>query len=83
MEFTTEIGLTPEILAAAFWNMSSEEQAEFFEELGKEIAGDTYHSQIQWFSLEEELRKSALAKDTFMDMAAPMFWQTLKYREKI
>ena len=83
MEFTAEVEITPKILAAAFWNMGSEEQAEFFEELGKEIAGDTYHSQIQWFSLEEELRKSTLAKDTFMDMAAPMFWQTLKYMEKV
>lgn len=83
MEFTAEVELTPKILAAAFWNMGSEEQAEFFEELGKEIAGGTYHSQRQWFYLEEELRKSTLAKDTFMDMAAPMFWQTLKYMEKV
>ena len=81
MEFTAEVELTPKILAAAFWNMTSEEQAKFFEELGKEIAGDTYRSQMQWFYLEEELRKSTLAKDTFMDMAAPMFWQTLKYME--
>ena len=76
MEFTAEVEITPKILAAAFWNMGSEE-------LGKEIAGDTYHSQMQWFYLEEELRKSTLAKDTFMDMAAPMFWQTLKYMEKV
>ena len=47
MEFTAEIELTPKVLASAFWNMTSEEQAEFFEELGKEIAGDTYHAQIQ------------------------------------
>ena len=70
MEFTAEIELTPKVLASAFWNMNSEEQAEFFEWIGKEIAGDTYHAQIQWFYLEEELRKSNLAKDTFMDMAA-------------
>ena len=44
MEFTAEIELTPKALASAFWNMTSEEQAEFFEELGKEIAGDTYHA---------------------------------------
>lgn len=83
MEFTAEIELAPKVLAIAFWNMTSEEQAEFFEELGKEIAEDTYHAQVQWFYLEEELRKSNLAKDTFMDMAAPMFWQTLKYMEKV
>ena len=81
MEFTAEVEITPKILAAAFWNMGSKEQAEFFEELGKEIAGDTYHSQMQWFYLKAELCKSTLAKDTFMDMAAPMFWQTLKYME--
>lgn len=83
MEFTAEIELTPKALASAFWNMTSEDQVKFFEELGKEIAGDTYHAQVQWFYLEEELRKSDLAKDTFMDMAAPMFWQTLKYMEKV
>ena len=83
MEFTAEIELTPKVLASAFWEMTSEEQALFFEELGKEIAGDTYHAQVQWFYLEEELRKSDLAKDTFMDMAAPVFWQTMKYMEKV
>lgn len=83
MEFTAEIELTPKVLASAFWNMTSEEQAEFFEKLGKEIAGDTYHAQVQWFYLEEELRKSTLAKDTFMDMAAPMFWQTMRFMEKV
>ena len=61
MEFTAEIELTPKVLASAFWGMTSEDQAEFFEELGKEIAGDTYHAQIRWFYLEEELRKSDLA----------------------
>ena len=33
MKFTAEVELTPKILADAFWNMTSEEQAEFFEEL--------------------------------------------------
>ncbi len=83
MEFTAEIELTPKVLAGAFWEMTSEEQALFFEELGREIAGDTYHAQMQWLYLENDLRKNALAKDTFMDMAAPMFWQTMKYMEKV
>ncbi len=83
MEFIAEIELTPKVLAGAFWGMNSDDQALFFEELGKEIAGDTYHAQMQWFYLEEELHKNILAKDTFMDMAAPMFWQTLKYMEKV
>lgn len=83
MEVPVEIEITPLMLAKAFWGLSSEDQAKFYEELGKEIDGDTYHAQVQWFYLEEELRKSQLAKDTFMDMAAPMFWQTLKYMEKV
>lgn len=83
MEIPVEIEITPKILANAFWGMCNTDQASFFEELGKEIGEDTYHAQMQWFYLEEELRKSKLAKDTFMDMAAPMFWQTIKYMEKV
>ena len=37
MEFTAEIELTPKVLASAFWNMTSEEQAEFFEELERRL----------------------------------------------
>jgi len=83
MEIPVEIKITPEMMASIFWGMCSDEQASFFEALGKEIGGDTFHAQVQWFYLEEELRKNELAKDTFMDMAAPMFWQTLKYMEKV
>ena len=78
-----KIELTPKMMAKIFWGMYSDEQAAFFEALGKEIGDDTFHAQVQWFYLEEELRKNALAKDTFMDMAAPMFWQTLKFMEKV
>lgn len=78
-----KIELTPEMMAKVFWGMSSNEQAIFFEALGKEINGDTFRAQVQWFYLEEELRKNKLAEYTFMDMAAPMFWQTLKYMEKV
>lgn len=83
MEIPVEVKITPEMMAKVFWCLCSDEQALFFEALGKEIDGDTYHAQVQWFYLEEELRKNTLAKDTFMDMAAPMFWQTLKYMEKV
>lgn len=78
-----KIKLTPEMMASTFWCMPSDEQVLFFEALGKEIAGHTFHAQVQWFYLEEELRKNQLAKDTFMDMATPMFWQTLKFMEKV
>lgn len=83
MEISVEISITPEMLAKSFWHMCSDEQVKVFEYLGKEIAGDKYHAQIQWFHMEDGLRKNELAKDTFMDMAAPMFWQTLKYMEKV
>ncbi len=81
MEIPVKIEITPKMLANAFWSMYSTDQALFFEELGKEIGEDTYHAQVQWFNLEKRLRKNKLAKDTFMDMAAPMFWQTMKYLE--
>lgn len=83
MEIPVEVEITPEMMAKTFWSMCADQQASFFEELGKEIAGDTYHAQVQWFYLEDELRLNPLAKDTFMDMAAPMFWQTMKYMEKV
>lgn len=83
MKTEVEIELTPKVMAERFWELDAEKQAEFFHELGQNIAGDTFHAQVQWFSLEEYLRKDHLAKDTFMDMAAPMFWQTLKYMEKV
>lgn len=83
MEIITNIEITPQMMAKAFWSMGSEDQAEFFRKLGEEIAGDTYHSQVQWFYLEEELRKDSLAKDTLMDIAAPLFWQTMKYMKEV
>lgn len=81
VQVTHDIEITPEILAKSFWRMDSEEQCMFFEALGKEIGDDTHSAQMQWFFLEQSLRKNDLAKDTFMDMAAPMFWSTLKYME--
>ena len=81
MEISVEISITPEMLAKSFRICCSDEQVKVFEYLGKEIAGDKYHANTM-VSYKMDC-KNELAKDTFMDMAAPMFWQTLKYMEKV
>lgn len=82
MEITTNLSFTPEMMAQQFWSWNSEEQCNFFEEISKEIGDQAFQAGLQWWYLEQELRNNQVARDVLMDMAAPLFWQTMKYMEK-
>jgi hypothetical protein len=58
---THEIHLTPEELATAFWNMGSDEQADFYAAL-RRIAGHKLCMQTAW--IVRELRDRADRGDT-------------------
>lgn len=81
-QVTTEINY--EIMAKAFWNMGSVEQAMFFECLRKEIAESQSREkthlymmgEMQWYYVADELRKDGKitpAGEMLMAMAAPLF----------
>ena len=78
--------LTPELMAQAFWAMSSGEQAQFFAELNKVVNHDWATKpksnawslgEMQWLYLGDELDKSKPARDMLMAMAAPAYMHTL------
>lgn len=89
---TTEnatVQLTPAMLAAAFWDLSSDEQVEFFRALGDVIkadmdGGNPYayaHGELQWFYVGEEIHKGVnkQARDVLMSMAAPVYLNVLRH----
>lgn len=78
IEVVTEVEITPEMMAKAFWSMGSEQQAKFFEALSAEINGDTYHANCQWFFLGDELKSNDKARSMLMDIAAPLYLSVLR-----
>ena len=83
-----EIKLTPSMMAKAFWNLGSVEQAEFFSELSRVIREDytvnnsAYgNGELQWHFTCDEMQSKSMkdAKDTLMSMAAPLYLHTLNY----
>lgn len=58
---TTEMAVTPEVLAKAFWGMSDQQQADFFDALAAEVRKTTKspynYGENQWIYMASELRK--------------------------
>lgn len=71
-----DVKVTPEMMAEAFWKMGSDEQARFFHALSKEIGGDQFHSECQWWYLDDELSKDG--RDVLMSIAAPQYLNVLR-----
>lgn len=74
------VGLTPAILAKAFWAMEDIQQAKFFDELAKVIEADhiknssSYgYGELQWCYLKEVLRRPGMERANKMHMALSAF----------
>ena len=71
------VEITAEVLANAFWNMDTVQQADFFEELGKRIQSQSPHAyaygEAQWCALQDELRKPGRELANNMHMALSAF----------
>lgn len=88
---TTQITITPEMLAQAFWSMESSLQVAFFDELAAIIKKDHRDGntsayslgELQWFYVGNELlqAKNKQARAMLMTMAAPLYLNTLQYCE--
>lgn len=83
---TTQMEITPQLMAEAFWNMDSTQQTEFFSELAKVINKDyevnkkAYSlGELQWCFMSDEMRKeeNKEARDMLMTMASFLYWYTL------
>lgn len=71
----SEIEITPKILASAFWEMSAQEQAEFFAELHDITEkGSTYGlGEMQWCYMSQEIEKNPKAKAQACSMMVWIF----------
>jgi hypothetical protein len=87
---TAKIEITPEIMAQAFWAMSSTEQIKFFSELANVIKDDNKKNkssynlgELQWCFMSEDMEKkeNKEAKDMLMTMASFLYWHTLAYKD--
>ena len=86
---STEVTLTPKMLAEAFWEMGSDEQVEFFLELSRVIKEDQDNGnngaysqgELQWCYIGSELSKpqNKEARSMLMTMAAPLYLNTLMF----
>lgn len=86
------VKLTPAMMAEAFWELGSGEQAEFFAQLAKVIKADheggnrsAYSlGELQWFYMGDELDQpgNKEARDMLMTMAAPHYMHTLMACDK-
>ncbi len=72
-----KIELTAEVLANAFWNMDTVQQADFFEELAKRIQSQSPHAysygEMQWCCLQDEMRKPGRELANNMHLALSAF----------
>ena len=86
---TTEVKITPRLMAEAFWSMGSDEQVEFFLELSKVIKEDQgsgnncaySQGELQWYYTGDVLSKpqNKEARSMLMCMAAPLYLNTLMF----
>ena len=86
---TTEVTITPKMMAEAFWGMASDEQVEFFLELSKVIKADEdsgntgaySQGELQWYYTGNDLSKpqNKEARSMLMTMAAPLYLNTLMF----
>lgn len=77
---TNKVDVTVGEMAKAFWNMSSEQQAQFFDSLGEVIEQDhktnpcAYsYGELQWCSLKEEFKKEGMGRANKVHMALSAF----------
>ena len=85
---TEYVDLTPEMMAQAFWDMGSDLQIAFFDELAAIIQRDHRDGnssayslgELQWFFVGDDLLKpeNKQARDMLMTMAAPLYLHTLR-----
>ena len=85
---TTDIEITPSMMAKEFWAMGSDEQIEFFSELAKETKktkGAYSLGKLQWCFMSEDMQKpeNKEAKEMLMTMASFLYWHTLNYKETV
>ena len=80
LETQSTAEVTPEMLAKAFWDMSTDEQSAFFRALRREVGDNTYGFEMQSHFLEKELCEEG--RDALMTLAAPMFMHTLMACDK-
>ena len=89
---TATVQITPAMMAEAFWQMGTDMQAEFFDELARVIREDhktnrlAYsYGELQWHYLGSELldrtARNAQARNMLMTMAAPLYLNTLRVAE--
>lgn len=64
IEITTSMEFTPELMAEQFWNMGSDQQAEFFHHLADIVEKDhetnpnSYSlGEMQWLYMADEIKK--------------------------
>ena len=82
------VELTPAMIAEAFWQMSSTEQVDFFDELARVIREDSKTNKsasglggIQWHFVADAMRDQHDAREMLMTMAAPLYFHTLNLTE--
>lgn len=75
-----EVAITPDVLAAAFWKMNIEQQADFLDSLGAVIEKDhatnpsSYsYGELQWCYLKDELRQPGRDRANNVHMALSAF----------
>ena len=72
----SDADLTPEVMAQAFWEMDSIQQAAFFSALAKEVkkTPSAYsYGEMQWCILQDELKKDPEAMRMYMSLSAFAF----------
>lgn len=83
MQMMTDVPLTPKILAAAFWELSATEQADFFAELHDLLDGRGWpaHSlgEMQWMYMSDEIEKNPRAKAMACVLASHIFLRATEY----
>jgi len=57
-EVVADIEITPKLMAQAFWDMASGQQAEFFAELAKLTKDNLFQAQTQWLWMAESIKES-------------------------
>ena len=70
------VEITPELAAAAFWAMSSDEQAAFFAALAAEVkkTESAYgYGEMQWCYMVDDIRKDKEASRMYMALSAFAF----------
>ena len=72
---TSEVNITPRLMAEAFWDMDAAEQAEFFEELHTITSEKSTYGlgEMQWCYMGQEINNSVKAKEQACSMMAWIF----------